>query len=482
MTPTAQQVSWNNSLGIDNSLLYGGRLGMVFGRRIELQGFYLTNQGSNTGIRDLYDRLGVDDPPQNPGLDVRNYGASVVYNFSVGGWTPFVRGGGSILRFDPSGGETSERIALSYGGGLRFGKPGGLRLNLFVDDLRFRVDRRLLLGLPRNGLPVDADVDANKLRSNLTYGAGLTVPFGGGAVTYDDTPQYQLGNVALPVDVFAGRFDFAGSSGLPEQYIVGARTGIDFGPLVGLRAFYWRGTNDNFNRTQGVQGYGGEAQFALNAGPGINPYLIAGAGQIDFTNSYNALSNGAAPTVIPADQTALILGGGAKIPLGARFTLNASARNWLTSRGGRTEDVVDASQLRSNWQYALGVSFGVGGRGNRRKVAEKPKNDTVFVDRESGERLARRDIDPKLERDGELIIERYVITADGDTLRGEDAEKALAKGGNLRVVTDTLRGVRADSALAFAGDRRRFDDRRDGRRDDEKSRDRRESGAAPRAW
>jgi hypothetical protein len=288
-------VSWDDALGLDNTLLYGGRAGVVFGRRIELQGFYLTNQGSDARVRDLYDRIDVGErPPQNPGLGVRNYGAAVVYNFALGGFTPFVRGGGSVLRFAPDGARATDRVAFNYGGGLRFGKPGSLRFNIFAEDLRFRVDRTLLVALPVGATPPTVDVDANRLRSNLTYGAGLTIPFGSSAATYDDTPQYQLGNVAIPVDVFAGRQDFAAATGLPRQNVIGVRTGIDFGPLVGLRGFYWRGVNDDFRSAQGVQAYGAEAQFALNAGPGVNPFLIGGAAQIDFLDSYDRIGAGGA--------------------------------------------------------------------------------------------------------------------------------------------------------------------------------------------
>ena len=471
LTPSGQQLRWNDALGLDNTFLWGGRAGLVFGRRIELQGFFLTNRGTDSGIRDLYDRLGVEQrPPQNPGLDVRHYGAAVVYNFAVGGFTPFLRAGGGVLRFDPQGGDVSERIALTYGGGLRFGKPGSLRFNVFLEDMRFRIDRRLLIGLPTGGSPTIIDADANRLWSNLTYGAGVTIPLGGGAVTYDDTPQYQLGNVALPVDVFAGRFDFANSSNIPRQNIVGVRTGIDFGPLVGLRGFYWRGTNDDFNRTQGVQGFGGEAQFALNAGPGINPFVIAGAGQVDFTGSYDRVGVGAA-RVVPADQTALILGGGAKIPIGSRLVVTASARNWLMGRGGPTEDAADVSQLRSNWQYALGLSFGLGGRGNRRREVARRTTDTVYVDSAGGrmrvrsaEKIANggRDADER-GRDG--IRDAFVITAEGDTLRGARADSVLgigrfARGGRARanmrdsLMTDSLgRDERMAADRGFASGR-----------------------------
>ena len=459
ITPTAQQVSWDDALGLDNTLLYGGRAGLVLGRRIELQGFYLTNEGTDSGIRDLYDRLNVTDrPPQNPGLGVRNYGAALVYNFSVGGFTPFVRGGGSILRFEPEGGRASDRIALSYGGGLRFGKPGGLRFNVFAEDLRFRTDRTLLLALPRGGVALPDDAQSNRTRSNLTYGAGLTIPLGGGAVTYDDTPQYQLSNVALPVDVFAGRLDFASSSGLPNQNLLGVRTGIDFGPLFGLRAFYWTGVSSGFDSRAGLQGYGGEAQFALNAGPGISPFLVAGAAQLDFRPSYriNDASGGAALAVVPDDRTALILGGGLRVPLGTRLTLTAAARNYLAARGGVvTADVSERSQLNSNWQFTAGLSFGIGGRGLRRRTAQAPARDTVFVDRSTGRRVDVAAGEVEAVRGN--AVDRFVVTTSGDTLRGARADSVLARDPDARVVevrrAGRTRFVPGDAGTGYASDR-----------------------------
>jgi hypothetical protein len=436
ITPTAQQVSWDDALGLDNTLLYGGRVGVVLGRRIELQGFYLTNEGTDSGIRDLYDRLNVTDrPPENPGLGVRNYGAALVYNFSVGGFTPFVRGGGSILRFEPEGGRASDRIALSYGGGLRFGKPGGLRFNVFAEDLRFRTDRTLLLALPRAGATLPDDAQSDRTRSNISYGAGLTIPLGGGAVTYDDTPQYQLSNVALPVDVFAGRLDFASSSGLPNQNLLGVRTGIDFGPLFGLRAFYWTGVSSGFDSRAGLQGYGGEAQFALNAGPGFSPFLVAGAAQLDFRPSYriDTESGVAAPSVVPEDRTALILGGGVRVPLGSRLTATAAARNYLAARGTLgTADVAERSQLSSNWQFTAGLSFGIGGRGLRRRTAAAPVRDTVFVDRSSGRQVAVSTGEVEMLR--ATAVDRFVVTTAGDTLRGARADSVLARDPDARLV------------------------------------------------
>jgi hypothetical protein len=185
ITPTAERLRFDEALGLDNTYLYGGRAGMLFGRLVELQGFYLTSRGTDARVRDLYDRLGVGgEPPQNAGLDVSTYGANLVLNFGTGFFAPFVRGGGSIVQFSPEGLRATKRIALQYAGGVRLGRPGGIRLSAFAEDVRFRVDRTLLIAIPAQ--PGDAtpfDGDAGKLRSNLAYGAGLTIPLGARSAT-----------------------------------------------------------------------------------------------------------------------------------------------------------------------------------------------------------------------------------------------------------------------------------------------------------
>lgn len=60
------------------------------------------------------------------------------------------------------------------------------------EDVRFRVDRTLLLALPVGaGQAAPSDPDAGALRSSRAHGAGLTVPLGG-AVGYDDRPSSWL--------------------------------------------------------------------------------------------------------------------------------------------------------------------------------------------------------------------------------------------------------------------------------------------------
>lgn len=384
LTPTAQWVRWDDGLGIDDAFLYGGRAGFSFGEYIELQGYYL-NRGR---INAHWDRIGLDvvDTSQKS-LDIQNYGADIVINLSPTQLKPFIRAGGSLLRFKPADGDATRQIALRYGGGIRLGNPGQLQLQLYAEDLLFRIDRHRLAGVPI----VTPDPDADKLRHNLTYGAGLSVPLGG-AVSGNDRPSAGVGGLSIPVDLFAGVMNFDDEMDLDGQNLVGVRTGLDFGPMVGLRGYYWRGVTDGFDRAQGIQSWGGEAQFRLNSGSGLTPYLIAGAGQLDFRDDFNPADSGAA-AVNPVDRTMLILGGGVTLQMSDRLRLNVAARDHLFNGEGNVEDASRADDLTSNWMFSAGLSFNLGGRTDGAREAPEPvtvaRVDTVVVDRETGEARAR---------------------------------------------------------------------------------------------
>lgn len=380
ITPTAQWVNWDNALGIDDAYLWGGRAGFNFGDYIELQGYYLERSRIDTK---LGTDIGLPESTESS-LGIRNYGADIVVSLSPTQLKPFIRAGGSLLRFAPEDGEATRQIALRYGGGIRFGNPGQLQLQLYAEDMVFRIDRNRLLGVPI----VTPDPEADKLRHNMVYGAGLTVPLGGN-VSGGDQPRRGLSNLSVPMEVFGGVFNFDDKNDLDGQNVVGARAGLDFGPLVGLRGYYWRGVSDNFDKAKGVQSWGGEAQFRLNAGSGLSPYLIAGAGQLDFRSDFNP-SDSAVASINPVDRTMLILGGGVALNLSERVRLNVAARNHLFNGEGNIEDASTADDLTSNWMFTAGLGFNIGGStGARRPAPPEPvivaRVDTVVVDRETGE-------------------------------------------------------------------------------------------------
>lgn len=350
LVPTASRVFWDNDLGLEDTYLYGARLGFTFGNYVGLQGYYLTGNEFDTRFRDTPLRWPDGSLLPERRVNARSYGADMLFNVGSSGLLPFVKVGAGVMRFEPDSGRRSDQIAVKYGGGLRLVLRGGLRLQAFAEDQLFRINRyRLAAGDP--GDPLPEDVDADKLQHNLIVGAGITIPFGHSA-DVPDTPEYGLSRVGLPVEVIAGRVQFDGSTNLERQSFIGARTGIDFGRLVGLRAYYWRGTTDSFDRAQPIQSWGGEAQFNLSPASGIAPYLIAGAGELDFHSGYR---NRAGDPM--EDRTMLIVGGGLRFGITDRVRLDVAARDYVLAEATDIQDVSSTKQLKSNWAYTAGLSF-----------------------------------------------------------------------------------------------------------------------------
>lgn len=350
LVPTASRVFWDNDLGLEDTYLYGARLGFTFGKYVGLQGYYLTGDEFDTRFRDTPLRRPDGSLLSERRVNARSYGADMLFNVGSSGLFPFVKVGAGVMRFEPDSGRRSDQIAVKYGGGLRLVLRGDLRLQAFAEDQLFRINRyQLSAGDPGDPLPEDADAD--KLRHNLIVGAGLAIPFGRSA-DVPDTPEYGLSRVGLPFEVIAGRVQFDGATNLERQSFIGARTGLDFGRLVGLRGYYWRGTSDSFDRMQPIQSWGGEAQFNLSPASGIAPYLIAGAGELDFHSGYR---NRAGDPM--EDKTMLIVGGGLRFGITDKVRLDVAARDYVLAEATDIQDASSTKQLESNWAYSAGLSF-----------------------------------------------------------------------------------------------------------------------------
>ena len=170
--------------------------------------------------------------------------------------------------------------------------------------------------------------------------------------------------IRLSLEPFGGLQTFDASLGINHQNhqsIAGFRAGFDLGPFLGLRGFWWRGVNDDFDAWEGVEGYGGEAQFNLGSDPWFSPHLLAGGGRMVFAPDFSA--GGA------ADREALILGGGVDVRFGPRLRLSATARDYIVN----TRPGKDSRQLAHNWQMSVGLKLLIGGdtRPSRAEAARR---------------------------------------------------------------------------------------------------------------
>lgn len=345
--PSATYVRWDEGLGLERAVMFGGRAIVDFGRLVALEGDYLVSGGvvgRFSGIG-LTDSLG--NPLANGTVDITSYGLRVRMHLGTARLAPFLRGGGSVVRFDGGSGSGPSQIALAYGGGLRYNASPRVRAELFAEDLRFRLDRSAIAP----GAEPGTDPQRNDLRSSLAFGAGIGYTFGGGDA---GAPTERWSLASIPLEAFTGRLDFSDAA-LGTSPLVGVRAGIDAGKYVGLRAYYLRGVASDYSALEGVQSVGGEAQFNLNALPRLAPYLVVGGGTLGFASGFRD-RNG----VAPADRTVLILGGGMGLRLTDKFRLNIAARDFMHGRDARLDDVSDVRDVEHDWLYSAGLSFSVG--------------------------------------------------------------------------------------------------------------------------
>lgn len=446
IAPQATRIQWDNDLGLKDANLLGGRFGFTFNQYIGLHGFYLTR----SNVRAELSRLPLTDSLGNAlsdhDVDIRNFGADLRINVGSGALSPFLTAGGAVLRFDPDSAPRSSQIALKLGGGVQLGSPGRVRVSIFAEDLMFRLNRYALAARQSHD-PLSDDPGSDDLRHNIALGAALQIPLGGSR-QFEDDARIGLGAVGMPIELFAGRMDFDDETGLARQDLAGARAGLNFGRLVSLRGYYWHGVADDFDDTAPIQSFGGEAQFNLGTGAGLVPYLIAGAGVIDFGDDYRDVAGNPRD-----DRTSLILGGGLALALNEHLRFNFTARDYLFSDRDLA-DVASTEELRNNWMYSAGFSFNIFARDADRPVRTVrltdtvrvsstdtiSERDTVFVDATSGERvsaerarmLASRDTLRRDRREAEDQAE-----VGGERLSGDGASRDYA--GNRTVVVPVPR-------------------------------------------
>ncbi len=378
IVPTAERIQWSDNIAFEDDWLYGGRAAFRFGKAVELQPFYFTGRKYGIDVSRAPTLFG----PASTGrtIDLEHYGLAAQLNLASGNIVPFIRGGGGIMRFKPDTGNRQDRLAVTAGGGIRFG-IGQLQAELFAEHLGFRLD-------PLRLFSSDSLTGGTSVRQkNLVYGGAITIPL---TVAPDDEDVDGLRGASAPIEPFVGRMRFDGDAGLSDLNLVGVRGGLDFSPLFGVRGFYWRGVNDDFDRFVSVEGYGAEGQFNLNTGPGISPYVVAGAGRINFSGSYrDSLTNA------DNERNALILGAGASLQLSERVRFNAAIRDYITTRGDSLEAATTTGDLNHNRMLTAGFTIAIGGAtgpSDRQRALEAERRDRE-------RRLSSRDAEIRAVRD-----------------------------------------------------------------------------------
>jgi hypothetical protein len=363
--PTYEQLRWDDAWGLERARMPGLRIGIDFGPFFSLQPFYAWKDG--VGIRDGLVATSESDVADV--FDVKLFGADFQVNFGHAAFAPFVKAGGGVLRTEDDVAGRRDRILLRGGGGVSFALGDRARAEVFGERLTTRLPSPFIPGaVDPEEFPEDG------LTNSLVIGAGLRLPVGGGYRATEGTFGILPGIFFEP---YVTRIDFDSRLRLARQYTAGGRAGIDLNQNVGVRAFYWRGVDDDFGEWDDLESYGAELQFALNTGPGLSPFLLIGGGRMTFKDDFTDLDGMARDR-----EDHLILGGGMAIGLGDRTRIELGARSLFMTVDEQIEDVTSPSQLVSNWQYSAGISVALGARPRERAVAAPTDPDRARMDRE----------------------------------------------------------------------------------------------------
>ena len=377
LSPIGSRVYWEDDAGLEDAYLYGGELGFGFGEYLELGGIYLFNNEVETDFSDFSgDNSAVlDRIAALPGRDVelRRYGGKLRLNVGRGSLVPFVTAGTGIIRFDVDGTGEHEQIYVAGGLGVTLSIDSRYTVSVAAENLAYRYN-------PGTVFFTDADLREIGLSraafneqevANWAATASLKFYLGGRSraelTDIDRALQRQFtgGDFRLAVEPFYGQINFADElheAFGADQTVAGINAGVDLGPYLGLRGFYWRGTEDadalDTDLPDGFEDltlYGAELDLRFGRQLGsVAPYLILGAGYADLDGDFEEDSEG---------SRSFATGGlGVELPISSALTVQGAARSVLMS----TEDPDDLSapsSVLASWMYTVGVAFNLGGSG-----------------------------------------------------------------------------------------------------------------------
>lgn len=378
--------SFSAEAGLSSGGIYGGAFGLRFGDRIEVSGNYffsdvpLETDFSRFGNGTIGDLEG-DMRPDIAALggrqvDLRRYGGSLRINAWHGQIVPFVTAGAGILKFKPDGLESTESIYGSAGIGLAVNLPRWMSLSVTAEEYTYWVNPGVTF-LPSSGMrPRTGGLFNWKDAGMRTLTASLKLIFGGHEdgmmAPFDRTQIYSGSRLRLAVEPFYGQINFNEALGFPEsRSLAGISAGVDLGPYVGLRGFYWRNTDqatvfeDGLPEEFGeVEYFGGEVDLRFNSrggGRDIVPFVLMGVGYMNVGEDASFADQSGLPI---ASRNFAIGGVGLDLGLGAGLRLNGSVRSVLMSTLAE-ETTSDPGQIVGSLMYTFGVKFSLGG-GSRR--------------------------------------------------------------------------------------------------------------------
>lgn len=434
LSPVGEYVLWNKKAGLDNSFLIGGKLGFGFGETLELRGSYMESINQKTRFSDFGIPNYTDSLFTARDAKVTRWGGELKANVGKGAILPYLLAGTGVQSIQLDTFDANKQIFINVGAGIQVSLKNRISLGLEVRNTgyRYNAGKNLLTAADQTGLGVtNADFDLEDL-NNWSIGASLQIYLGGSnpekmsAIdkAYYDRVTKSYKNIGYAIEPSIGKVYFDKSLPFRNAWLAGGTAGVNFGPFVGLRGFYWQalesGETTKFDK---LAMYGGELQMNLNTATGIIPYITVGGGNIDIEeNNYTGrivTVNDSIRNVLPAEDKGFAMGGlGLVVPISKGFRIFGTARAILTT-GSATDDFQEPDQLQTSWMFNAGIKLSLGKRSDNPEDLISLKVDDALED----QRIVN-------EQKTAELIEKYeskVVDLEGqlnDALINEDYEAA----------------------------------------------------------
>jgi len=426
-SPTAQYNWWDEDSGIEDGVFIGGQLGFGFGQNVELSAVYLQSFETNSHFPTYGFSNAFITQDLSRQLNISRYGGNVKLNLSKGVLLPFLSLGTGIQKTELDGIEefyVSKRIYFDAGLGIKLSVADRYTLNLSAVNHYFEMNpvRELMTLEDREALMVDFNDYESTMLENWGARASLIVYLGGRTPdemtalekAYMERNSTDYTGFSMPLEPTVGKIKFHERLPYRDTWYVGGATGFNFGPMVGIRAYYWKGMQEKgpddtiSTQTDDIAVYGAEGRFQMAVGQGLKPYILLGGGKIDPLPGYVGRFN------VTQLETPFASGGvGINIPFSKSFKFDVYGKAILTSGQENIEDVTQPEDLLTSYAYGASLNLVLG----KKKKMPEPKALPVPGEASSEEPAMM------LTPDGELVEVPAEETDDNtDNENGESGE------------------------------------------------------------
>lgn len=374
LSPTAGYTWWDNQLFIKNGPMVGGVVGIGLGRNLELRGIYEQSVDLKSTLNSLDVPMDIVDKFNSREVDVTRWGGEFKANIPTQGiLSPYITLGSGVqkLKFDDL---KQEQIYLTAGLGTRFYLGERVALNLEGKLHAFNLDAANILRV--NNPEGDAFNDwidnniSNERMMNWSLNVGIQFYLGDKNPNkysaleraLDNQNSNGLKGLRFVFEPGGAYINFDNSSNLRNTYLLGGALGVDFNDYVGLRAFYYRSTEDekvSFD-FDNMAMYGADFIAKLNVSSGIVPYITMGGGYMNVYGSY--VGN---ISLLPTNSSYFAKGGvGLTIPVSRYVEVFGAANLLLTTDKEDPIDVESTEDLKKHTMFNAGLKFNIGKKAN----------------------------------------------------------------------------------------------------------------------